>query len=130
MPETMPTKEQIIAQIHRTFGELPSAIEKSLSADPTMIFEQARSSRFAMPPEDGALDPETRTLIYLAVALASSNHTCARAMLHKAQTENIASAKLLEAFHIARLATATLVVANAEPLFDLVNARDAADRHS
>jgi hypothetical protein len=44
-------------------------------------------------------------------------------MVDKARHGGIASAKLLEAFHIARLAQATAVIGNAEVLFDLVNER-------
>ena len=76
-----------------------------------------------MPPDSGALDDETRTLIYLGVALATSNRACTQVMVDKARSTGIASAKLLEAFHIARLAQATAVIGNAEPVFDLVNER-------
>ena len=122
MPTTTPSADQILAQMRETLGEVPAAIEKSVSADPTLIFEHTRSKQFAMPPR-GALDDETRTLIYLAVALATSNHACAQVMVNKARNGGIASAKLLEAFHIARLAQATAVIGNAEVLFDLVNER-------
>ena len=121
MSTVAPSVEQVLAQMRETLGAVPAAIEKSLRADPTLIFEHARSKKYAMPPEDGALDDETRTLVYLAVALATSNHACTEAMVAKARSGNIASAKLLEAFHIARLAQATAVLGNAEPLFDLVN---------
>ena len=122
MPAATPSADQVLAQMRETLGEVPAAIEKSVSADPNLIFEHARSKQFAMPP-GGALDDETRTLIYLAVALATSNHACAQVMVKKARSEGIASAKLLEAFHIARLAQATAVLGNAEGLFDLVNER-------
>jgi alkylhydroperoxidase/carboxymuconolactone decarboxylase family protein YurZ len=118
-----PTKEQIFAQMLDTLGEIPPAIEKASSADQAVFFEQMRSSRFAMPPEGGALDAETRTLVYLAVALATSNQACVLTMIDKADMQGISSPKLLEAFHIARLAEATRVLGNAEPLFDLVNGR-------
>ena len=123
MPAPTPSTDQVLAQMRETLGEVPAAIEKSASADPTLIFEHVRSKGFAMPPEGGALDDETRTLVYLAVALATSNHSCTKVMVKKARSEGIASAKLLEAFHIARLAQATAVLGNAEPLFDLVNER-------
>jgi alkylhydroperoxidase/carboxymuconolactone decarboxylase family protein YurZ len=125
MAVATPTREQVLAQMRSAMGEIPAAIEQSLDADPAMLFEQARSSQFAMPPENGALDAETRTLVYLAVSLASSNEACTRAMLNKARIQEIPSAKLLEAFHIARFAQATQVVGNAEPLFEFVNERAA-----
>ena len=118
-----PSTQQILDQMRSAMGEVPAAIEKAAGADPRMVAEQARSSAFAMPPEDGVLDVETRTLIYLAVALATSNRACTMAMVNKARKQEIATAKLLEAFHIARYALATQVVGNAEPVFDLVNER-------
>jgi len=123
MPDHGPSAGQIVAHMREAMGEIPAAIVKSLDADPTMIFEQAHSSAFAMPPENGALDPETRTLVYLAVALASSNQACTLAMLNKSRKQAIPTPKLLEAFHIARFAQATQVVGNAEPLFDFINER-------
>ena len=111
--------DQILAGMRAAMGEVPTAIEKAVRADPRMVAEQVRSSAFAMPPE-GALDPETRTLIYLAVALATSNQACTRAMTNKARVQRIDAEKLLEALHIARYAMATRVLGNAEPVFDLI----------
>jgi len=125
MSDPSPSTEQILEQMRLAMGEAPPAIEKAAAADVRMVVEQARSSTFAMPPEGGALDAETRTLLYLAVALATSNRACTIAMVNKARKQAIAAPKLLEAFHIARFAMATQVVGNAEPLFDLVNERSA-----
>ena len=118
-----PDIAQILDGMRGAMGDVPPAIVKAASADPRMVAEQVRSSGFAMPPEEGALSPETRTLVYLAVALATSNHACTVAMTNKARVQSIDSAKLLEAFHIARYAMATRVVGEAEPVFDLVNER-------
>lgn len=125
MSEPAPSIQQILGRMRVSMGEVPPAIEKAARADARMAAEQARSSAFAMPPEDGALDPETRTLIYLAVALATSNQACTVAMVNKARTQAITAPKLLEAVHIARFALATQVVGNAEPVFDLINERGA-----
>ncbi len=123
MPGLAPSAEQILVQMRDTLGAAPAVMEKALDADPTVVVEHARSKQYAMPPQGGALDEETRTLVYMAVALATSDHTCVKAMVAKARSEGTSSAKLLEAFHIARLARATAVLGNAEPLFDLVNGR-------
>ncbi len=125
MSDSTTTIATLVAGMRAGMGEVPSAIEKAASADPAMVREQVRSSGWAMPP-NGSLDAATRTLIYLAVALATSNHACTRAMVNKARVQNIASDALLEAFHIARFATATQTLGNAEPLFDLVHERLAA----
>ncbi len=122
-PTTSPSVEQILDTMRTTMGSVPPAIEKAAVADPRMVAEQVRSSAFAMPPEDGALDAETRTLVYLAVALATSNHACTVAMTNKARVQGIGDAKLLEALHIARYAMATKVLGDAEPVFDLITER-------
>ncbi len=121
----IPNADQIVTQMRETLGEVPVAMEKSLGADPDLVIEHARSKQWAMPAEGGALDEQTRTLVYLAVALATSNHECTKAMVAKARSQGLSSAKLLEAFHIARFAQATAVLGNAEALFDLVNERAA-----
>lgn len=121
MCQALPDVSQIIEQMRAAMNRLPSAIEKAARADPGMVLEHAHSSGFAMPQGEGALEAETRTLIYLAVALATSNHACTVAMVNKARVQRIAATKLLEAFHIARFAQATQVLGNAEPLFDLID---------
>lgn len=126
MSQSQPTPEAILDRMRATLGTLPPAIQKAATADPRMLVEQARSSAFAMPEDDAALSPQTRTLVYLAVALATGNRACTLAMLGKARGQRIRDAQLLEAFHIARYAQATQVLGNAEPLFDLLNARPAA----
>jgi hypothetical protein len=59
MSRPVPSTQQILDQMRVTMGEVPPAIEKAAAADARMVAGQARSSAFAMPPEDGALDPET-----------------------------------------------------------------------
>jgi len=126
MSDTQPEIQAILKGMETAMGSIPPAIRKAAEVDHAMVFEQARSSAFAMPPEAGALDPETRTIVYLVAALASSNHACTQAMSNKARVQGIASAKLLEAFHIARYAMATRVVGDAEPLFEMLGERQEA----
>lgn len=118
----------ILQGMEASMGTVPPAISKAAQVDPDMLHEQIHSSAFAMPPEHGALDPESRTLVYLAAALASSNHACTQAMVNKARVQAIPTQKLLEAFHIARYAMATRVVGDAEPLFVMLAERLPADR--
>ncbi len=68
-------------------------------------------------PAEGALDDETRTLIYLASALAASSKACIQAMADKAKIQGIAPAKVLETVRIVRFALATKVIGYAEPVF-------------
>ena len=114
--------EKILDGMRTAMGEVPHAIVKAATSDPRMVVEQVHSSAFAMP-EGGPLDQETRTLIYLAVALATSNNACIKAMTNKARVQSIDSEKLIEALHIARYAMATQVIGNAEPVFDLIAER-------
>ncbi|NCT10186.1 MAG: carboxymuconolactone decarboxylase family protein [Flavobacteriia bacterium] len=84
---------------------------------PEFVTEQARSSAFAIP-QNGALDAETRTLIYLDVALATGSKACIEAMMNKAKMQQISKEKILETLKIARYAETTRVVGNAETVFE------------
>lgn len=113
-----PTTEQILDMMSKAMdGKLPIAIELAGEVFPEMVVEHAHSSAFALP-QNGALDAETRTLIYLGVAYATGSKPCIEAMMNKAKMQNIAKAKILEAFKIARYAEATRVVGNAEIVFE------------
>ncbi len=80
---------------------------------PDMVFKHAQDSGFAMPKEGGALTEETRTLMLLAIALATGSR-CVEGLMGKADVLNIEKAKILETFKIARFSEATRVFHNAE----------------
>jgi alkylhydroperoxidase/carboxymuconolactone decarboxylase family protein YurZ len=112
------TTEQILDMMSKAMdGKLPRAIELAGEVFPEMVAEHAHSSAFTMPP-NGALEAETRTLIYLGVALATGSKACIEAMMNKAKTQNISKDKILETFKIARYAEATRVFGNAEIVFE------------
>jgi alkylhydroperoxidase/carboxymuconolactone decarboxylase family protein YurZ len=115
--EQKPTVEQIFGMMRKTMGSIPLAIEKATSIDEGLLYEHLRSRGYAMPA-DGALDEETRTLIYLASALAASSKACIQAMANKAKTQGIAPEKVLETVRIVRFALATKIVGDAEPIFE------------
>lgn len=115
-----PTAEEILAGMRQAMGRVPSAIEKSVTADPVLIHEHMRSRAFAMPAE-GVLDEETRTLIYLAAALAGSSHACVQAMADKIVQQGVAPAKVVETIRITRYAMATKIIGDAEPVFAALN---------
>ena len=116
-PEQKPTVEQIFGMMRKTMGSIPSAIEKATAVDEGLLYEHLRSRAYAMPAE-GALDEETRTLIYLASALAASSKACIQAMANKAKIQGIAPEKVLETVRIVRFALATKIVGDAEPVFE------------
>ena len=103
--------------MRKMMGAIPSSIEKAAQVDEGLLYEHLRSKQYAMPP-DGALDEETRTLLYLASALAAGSAACIQAMANKARMQGIPAAKLLETVHIVRFALATKVIGEAEPVFD------------
>ena len=112
-----PTVEAVLARMTGSLnGTLPMSVQHAATAMPEMVLRHAADSAFAMPPEGGALAPETRTLIYLVVALATGSHVCVEAMINKAQAQGISREQLLETFKIARFAEATRVFGNAEYL--------------
>ena len=114
--EQKPTVEQVFEMMRKTMGAIPSAIEKAVAVDEGLLWEHLRSRGYAMPAE-GALDDETRTLIYLASALAASSKACIQAMADKAKIQGIAPAKVLETVRIVRFALATKVIGDTEPVF-------------
>ena len=117
---TQPTVEQIMAGMSAGLGgkAVPPMIQLAATVMPDMVLRQAQDSGFAMPKDEtGVLSEETRTLIYLGVALATGSRACVEAMTNKAHVLGIESSKLLETFKIARFAEATRVLGNAEPLF-------------
>jgi alkylhydroperoxidase/carboxymuconolactone decarboxylase family protein YurZ len=115
--EQKPTIEQVFGMMRKTMGSIPSAIEKAAAVDESLLYEHLRSRAYAMPPE-GALDEETRTLIYLASALAASSKACIQAMANKAKMQGIAPEKVLETVRIVRFALATKIIGAAEPVFE------------
>lgn len=115
--DSKPTVDQVFARMRNTMGSIPSAIEKATSVDEGLLYEHLRSRAYAMPAE-GALDDETRTLIYLAAALTASSKACIQAMANKAKTQGIAPEKVLETVKIVRLALATKVIGDGEPIFE------------
>lgn len=114
----IPTTDQILANMSASLnGAVPMAAQLAGAVAPELLLRHVQDSGFAMPKDgSGALTEETRTLIYLAVALATGSRACVEAMTNKAQALTIDPAKLLEAFKIARFAEATRVLGNAEPL--------------
>ena len=113
--QNKPTADQIINMMSTAMGgKLPNAIVLASEIMPEMVVEHARSNEFAMPKENGALDAETRTLIYLGIALATNSNACIEAMMNKAKIQDISKEKILETVKIARFAEATRVVGNSE----------------
>ncbi|MGC8552515.1 MAG: carboxymuconolactone decarboxylase family protein [Phycisphaerae bacterium] len=116
--QKQPTIEQIFAGMHKAMGSIPTAVEKLSRVDTEMLYEHLRSRAYAMPEQSPALDDQTRTLIYLAAALAASSSACVKAMANKAKTQGIAREKVLETVRIVRFAMATKIIGDAEPIFD------------
>jgi alkylhydroperoxidase/carboxymuconolactone decarboxylase family protein YurZ len=115
--EQKPTVDQVFGMMRKSMGSVPSAIEEATAADEGVLYEHLRSRAYAMPAE-GALDEETRTLIYLASALSASSKACIQAMANKAKMQGIAQEKILETVRIVRFALATKVIGDAEPVFE------------
>lgn len=117
--QNKPTVEQVLSMMSGSMdGKIPNAIKLAGEVMPEMVYEHARSNEFAMPKENGALEPETRTLMYLGIALATNSNACIEAMMNRAKVQNISKEKILETVKIARFAEATRVVGNSEIVFN------------
>lgn len=101
-------------------GKLPRAKELAGEVFPEMVRDHIQDSPLA-PPQKGALEQETRTLIYLAVALATGSKACIENMMNKAERQNITKDKILDVFKISLYAESTRLVANAEIVFEYLN---------
>ncbi len=112
-----PTVDEVFGMMRKMMGAIPSSIEKAAKVDEGLLYEHLRSKQYAMPPE-GALDEETRTLLYLASALAAGSAACIQTMANKVRMQGIPAAKILGALHIVRFALATKVIGEAEPIFE------------
>ncbi len=112
------TANEILDMMRKNMGSVPPAIEKSVPVDPAQIQEHMRSKGFAMSTENPAFDEATRTLIYLAAALAGTNAACVKAMSNRIVQLGIPAAKVIGIVHIVRLAMATKIIGDAEPVFD------------
>ncbi|MGC8532859.1 MAG: hypothetical protein ACP5M1_12550 [Acidiphilium sp.] len=124
---TTNSAQDLLGMMRAGMGRVPAAIEKSTLVDDGLIQEHMRSRMYAMP-KNGALTEETRTLIYLAAALAGSSPACVKAMSDKVALQGIAPEKVLETVHIVRFAMATKIIGDAEPVFDaLIGAGGLAD---
>lgn len=123
--QTAPTVDQILANMSASLnGTVPVAAQLAGKVAPELLLRHVQDSGFAMPKDgSGALAEETRTLIYLGIALATGSHACIEAMTNKAQTLGVEPAKLLETFKIARFAEATRVLGNAAPLLAALDAQ-------
>ncbi len=116
VPDANPV-QAIFEQMRKGMGHVPPAIEKSALVDPGLLVEHMRMRAYTLPV-DGALDEHTRTLVYLAAALAGTSPACVQAMTAKAVRQGIPAAKVLEVVHIARFAMASRIIGDAEPIFD------------
>jgi len=119
MEAQKPTVDQVLQMMTQSMdGKLPKSIELAKEVFPEIIVEQALNSAYAMPQENGALDAETRILIYLGIALATGSKTCIEAMMNKSKTLRINKDKILETFKIARYAESSRVLGNADLVFE------------
>lgn len=118
-----PTLEQVLGGMSASLnGTLPPSVRLAADVMPDLVLRHAQDGGYAMPKEGGALSDETRTLIYLGVALATGSHACIDAMMNKAQAQHIDATMILETVKIARFAEATRVFGNAEHVFAMLAA--------
>lgn len=98
-------------------GKLPKVLELSIDGFPKMIEEYATSNSFSLL-QKRLLEEETRTLIYLGIALTSGSKACIEEIMHKAKLQHITKDKIIDVFTISLHAASTRVLSNAEIIFD------------
>ena len=118
MSEAPMKPEDFVEMIRSRTRAVPPASERAAPVDPLWNLEHSRSTAVGMPVQSGALDETTRTLIYLAAALAGSSPASVRAMADKVVQQRISSEKVMETVQIVCLAMATKIMGDSEPVFD------------
>ncbi|HUY55283.1 MAG TPA: hypothetical protein VMV23_09015 [Candidatus Nanopelagicaceae bacterium] len=85
MNESTPDIRAVLTGMSQSMGKVPPAIASAAPVALAMVVQQGPSSALAMPPENGALDPETTTriggrpgILHYACALAMANKAKAR----------------------------------------------------
>ncbi|MCL5769982.1 MAG: carboxymuconolactone decarboxylase [Planctomycetes bacterium] len=112
-----PTLEQVFAGRRKVMGTIPTAVEKLSRVDSTMVYEHLRSRAYAMPDQVPALAEGTRTLIYMAAALAGPSPACVRAITEKARVQGILREAIMETVVPVRFAIATRIPGDVAPIF-------------
>ena len=120
----MSVEEKLKKMAENMNGYIPEVVKLAAEVFPEMLEEHSREGAFAMPAEGGALDEETRTLIYLGIALATNSKACIEAKINRAIALGIPKDKIIETFKIARFAEASRVFGNAEIIFRYLKEED------
>ncbi|WP_281951764.1 carboxymuconolactone decarboxylase family protein [Nitrosophilus kaiyonis] len=109
-----PRPEQVMNMMKERFGKLPKSIEDAAKVDPSLIVEQAISSKLSMQSEKNTLDPKTSTLIFLAAALALGSEECVELNTKAAKKMGATNEEILSVIRIVRHAAASSVVGVAD----------------
>jgi alkylhydroperoxidase/carboxymuconolactone decarboxylase family protein YurZ len=104
MSNSMPTAEQIVEMMRTKMGaeNIPAAMLFAKDVAPELIVQVAMSSKDSVGDEASPLDEKTRTLIYMAAALATHDEECVKATLASALGLGVSKAELISVIKIVR----------------------------
>lgn len=121
MSNQMPTPEQVINNMKDRFGEVPPAIESAYKVDPSLVVEQAVSSKMSVMGEKNVLDPKTTALVFLSAAMAMGNEECMEVNTSALKKMGASDEEILSVVRIVRHAMASGAVGNAKVIFDTLS---------
>jgi alkylhydroperoxidase/carboxymuconolactone decarboxylase family protein YurZ len=118
MSNAMPTAEQVIEMMSAKMGmnNVPAAMLFAKDVAPELVLQVAMSSKESVGDEQSPLDEKTRTLIYLASALATHDDECVKATLASALSIGVNKAELISVIKIVRHAANNGAVGAATPI--------------
>lgn len=119
MSNQMPTVEQILRMMSQKLGgeeNIPDAIKYAKEIAPELIIDVALSSKNSVGDESSPFDPKTRTLIFLAAALAMKDEECVKTQVKAALNMGATKEELISVIKIVKHASNSGIIGAATPI--------------
>jgi alkylhydroperoxidase/carboxymuconolactone decarboxylase family protein YurZ len=116
-----PSVDEILSFMAKKLGgqeNIPNAIRYAKVCAPELIYHVAFSSKNSVGDENSPFDEKTRTLIFLAVALAMKDTECIKTQLNAALTLGATKEELIAIIKIVKHAAHSSVIGFAEPILE------------
>ncbi|GAB6077319.1 carboxymuconolactone decarboxylase family protein [Hydrogenobaculum acidophilum] len=115
----MPNVEEVLSMMAQKLGgreNIPDAILYARDVAPELIMDVAMSSKNSVGDDNSPFDPKTRTLIFLAAALAMKDEECIKTQTRAALGMGVTKEELLSVIKIVKHATNSGIIGAASPI--------------
>jgi alkylhydroperoxidase/carboxymuconolactone decarboxylase family protein YurZ len=119
-----PSVDEILSFMAKKLGgqeNIPNAIRYAKVCAPELIYHVAFSSKNSVADENSPFDEKTRTLIFLAAALAMKDPECIKTQLNAALTLGATKEELIALIKIVKHAAHSSVIGFAEPILEVLS---------